>query len=232
MSRPLVTVNTLLTQVRERGAVELPGNALITPAAADWLHGARVPVRRLNGAAPVAAGADIYVVGDARDPAVQTVLPALERRHTGVKFLPCHGHLGGLLDAVKEVCAGLAGCARRKGIVLAEDGAIVNCVANKHPKVRAAIALQPSALFGLMRNLGINLLILENGRLSLRQMQATIEEFLNSKGSPHAAVENALAAVRTPSTDSDSTPCACCGTEVQRKVRCHTCARTKCGSET
>jgi len=41
MSRALVTVRSLLVQLRERGAIELPAGALITPAAATGSAAAR-----------------------------------------------------------------------------------------------------------------------------------------------------------------------------------------------
>ena len=51
---------------------------------------------------------------------------------------------------------------------------------------------KPSTLFGLVRRLGINLLILEFGRWSLRQMQAAIDEFLTGNTRIDPIVEAAL----------------------------------------
>lgn len=230
MSRPLVTVNTLLAQVREHGAIELPEDALITPAAADWLHGARVPVQRTNGTAAGVSGPAVYVVGDARSPVVQTLRPGLERQHGGLKFLPCHGHIGGLCDALHEACSGLASCSRRRGIVVVEDGAIASCVANKYPHVRAAIVVKPSALFGLLHNLGVNLLILETGHMSLRQMQATIDGFLAGKAAVHPDVAAGLAASATQASRIEASACTCGSEAARGKPRCSGCTRAKCGT--
>ena len=48
MSRPLITVKTLVAQAGKGGAIELPAGALVTPAAHDWLAGRKIPVHRPN----------------------------------------------------------------------------------------------------------------------------------------------------------------------------------------
>jgi hypothetical protein len=208
MSRPLITVKTLIEQSRRRGEIELPADALVTPAADDWLRGSKVPVRRVDGAGGTAAPrAALYVVGDEADPAVRTLLPILERQRQGVKFLSCRGSRAGLLEAVRETCEGLAGCPQRRGIVLVQDGAVASCVANRHPTVRAAIASRPSALTALVRELGINLLILETGRVSLRQMQAMIDVFLAGKSGLDPRIEAALAGAGEPSVSGGGNAC-------------------------
>jgi hypothetical protein len=182
MRRPLVTVKTLLTQSRECGEIELPEGALITPAAVDWLRSCAVPVRRAE-AVESARGNEptVYVIGDAAKPYMQALLPILERKYPSLEFLRCHGCCEGLLAAVKTMCAGLDESDRRRGVIVVQNGALPSCVANKQTHVRAAILSQPSALFALQRELGINVLIIEEGRISLRQAQATIDAFLTGK---------------------------------------------------
>ncbi|MBN1513668.1 MAG: RpiB/LacA/LacB family sugar-phosphate isomerase [Phycisphaerae bacterium] len=206
MSRPLITVKTLIAQSREGTAIDLPADAIITPAAQDWLQATRLPVRRNGAGARVpAAGPTVYVIGDAKDPSLQTLLPILERRHDSLTFLPCQGNLAGCLDAVRRMCEGLAQCSQRRGIVIVRAGGIVSCVANRNPKVRAAVLTRPSDLYGLQKNLDINVLILEQERLSLRQMQASIETFLTGKGALNPAVEAVLAGTSAPG--AGCTPC-------------------------
>lgn len=184
--------------MREQGEVELPADALITPAAEDWLRSSVVPVRRAVVAEqPIESEPVIYVVGDAHNPVLQTLLPALQRRHQSAQFLPCNGNLAGLLDALRRACEGLAACSRQRGVVLVRDGAIANCVANKCAKVCAVIVSRPSAPFELVHNLGMNLMILETGRMSLRQLQATIDGFLAGKTSVDPEIEAALAGEST-----------------------------------
>ncbi len=192
MTRTLVTVRTLVEQVRTHGRIELPADALITPAARDWLRGThlRVATRPASASGPP-TGPVVYFVGDARQPDVQTLLPMLERSYPRLRFLPCDGHIAGLLAAVRETCVGLGECEERRGVVLVSDGAPLCCVANRFAGVRAAILAAPSALFGLIRELGVNLLILERGRLSLAQIRAAITTFV--AGKPHVSPEIAAA---------------------------------------
>lgn len=210
MSRPLVTVRTLVSQLRERGAIELPENALVTPAARDWLHGSRARVQRVAARRPAPpASPTVYLVGDAAQPVVRALLPALERRWPGLRFLPCHGNMAGLMAALREACARLAESSEHRAVVIVRDGAGVSCVANKCAHVRAAILGAPSALFALQHELGINLLILERERTSLAQMRAAIETFLTGRSSLSpvlAAALDGLAAGVAPAAPAASPP--------------------------
>lgn len=196
MSRPLITVKTLIAQAGKGGAIELPAGALVTPAAHDWLASRKVPLPRQgppdaretpHGREPTA-----YVIGDAAHPNIRALLPVMERRYGGVAFQPCHGNRVGLLDAVKRTCDRLRECSRRRAVAVIKSAAIVNCVANKQRGVRAAIAPRPSSLFGLVNELGINMLIIENERMSLGQMLALVDGFLSSKAAIDPVIEAAL----------------------------------------
>lgn len=212
MSRPLVTVKTLLAQARERGAIELPDDALVTPAAADWLYGCRLPVRRVGAqtAAPEEAPTR-YVIGDAADPYVQALLPQLERQNTGLEFLACNGNRVGLLAAIRKLCAALAECQRRRGVIIVGQGAIPACVANRRSHVRAAILSQPSALAGLMRELAPNVLIIERGRISLRQAQASIQAFFAGKAALDPVIAAALGDDSPAEAPVAAAACGCGG---------------------
>ncbi len=201
MTRTLVTVRTLVEQVRTHGRIELPADALITPAARDWLRGThlRVATRPASASGPP-TGPVVYFVGDARQPDVQTLLPTLERSYPRLRFLPYDGQIAGLLAAVRAACAGLSECSQRRGVVLVSDGAPVCCLANRFAGVRAAILAAPSALFGLIRALGVNLLILERPRMSLAQIRAAITSFV--AGRPSIAPEIAAALAATGGTSA------------------------------
>lgn len=207
MSRPVITLKTLVSQSREHGEIVLPKDALITPAAADWLQDCKQPVRRVDAAPePIEPDPTVYIVGDAQHATIQTLLPMLERQYNNLEFLPCQGHLAGCLAAVKEMCTGLAECSERRGIVLVSSGAIVSCVANRHPKVRAAIITKPLALAELQRTLGMNLLIFERQHMSLRQIHATINAFLTGKARTDPIVKAALADWLPGSVASSNNP--------------------------
>ena len=178
MKRPVVTVKWLQQQARSGDAIVLPDRALITPAAQDWLRDTRIVVGRGGESRPRSDAPVLYVIGDGRTPLMQTMVPTLERRFENVEFLPCNGHLRGLLEAAHVACEGLSSCSRRRGVLIVEDGATVNCVANRYGGVRAAILQRPAALFALQRRLAPNLLILETGRFGLHQIVASVEAFL------------------------------------------------------
>ena len=92
MTRPLVTVNALIRQARADGAITIPENALVTPAAADWLQSTHVPVRQVGAAEPKPDGAArCYLIGNGSGAYVQTLLPRLERRYPTLEFLSCRG---------------------------------------------------------------------------------------------------------------------------------------------
>ena len=219
MARTLVTVNTLLRQAREHGEIVLPADALVTPAAADWLAGARVPVRHAAPDAPPTgappADPDLYLIGDAAHPTIRTLWPQMQRRWAGATLRPCNGHRAGLLDATLEVGRALGSCANKRAVVVVKSVAIVACVANKCAGVRAAIASRPSAMFGLIRELGINMLLIENERMSVGQMLGLIERFLAGRPAVDPLIERAIAsaggaaanaAAAAPAGEAD---CAC-----------------------
>jgi hypothetical protein len=212
MNRPLVTVKSLLAQSRDSREIVLADRALVTPAAEEWLTRCGLPVRRMSDPPEAETSSPtLYVVGDAAHPRLRTLLPMIERRFGPVTFLPCDGHRKGLLAALAQTCDALAGCSRGKGIVIVRDGAVVQCVANKHAAVRAAVISRPSQLFDLVRGLGVNLLILEHEPMSLRQMQAIIEQFVSMEPSIDPSLESALGAVPSSGrADPDTTPTRGC----------------------
>ncbi len=237
MKRPLITVKSLVSQRRERGGIDLPENALITPAAADWLRSSRVPVRRIAAAPEQIPEPDRYVIGNEAQPTVQTLLPLLQRRYANLEFLSCHGNMDGLMAALREVCAAVCASPQRRAVVLVRDGAPVSCVANKYPGVRAAILGQPSALFALQRELGINLLILERERTSLQQIRAAIDAFFTTPTSVAPAIEAALQGLLTggahapsggPSRGLQAARADAHGSLSARREACGSCNRCGC----
>jgi len=194
MSRPLVTVKTLLAQARNGNGrlIEIAEDALITPAAADWLSSRGLAVSRVAPDAAALTAPVLNLVGDANHPRCQTLLPLLERSLGGVVFRPCRGHRAGLLEAVQQTCAAVAADGTRRGVVVVRDGAIVTCLANKHPAIRAAVVRGPAQLSALVSELGLNLLVLEHSVLSLRQMVGLIETFARAKPQLDPIVDKAL----------------------------------------
>lgn len=193
MKRPLVTVKVLVALARNGGPIEIPDGALITPAAEDWLRGATRSVKRVAATRKSASPkATLYIVGDDKAPTVRTLLPLLERSQGKVRMLSCHGNIDGCMLAIEDMCLRLAECPRRRGVVLVGITGIAACVANKFPLVRAAVLSKPSSLFDAQRRLGANALIIDPGRFSLRQMQATIESFAVGSSESEPAVDEVI----------------------------------------
>jgi ribose 5-phosphate isomerase RpiB len=193
MSRPLVTVKTLLAQVRDGAPLTLPADAIITPAARDWLQTARVTVETSDAPPPVKPkGPTRYVIGDPACPTVATLLPQLERAHAKLDFRSCQGRLDCCLQHLCAVCQGLAECDQRRGVVLVAEGSVVSAVANRHPQVRAAVVQRPSALAAIMQCLGPNLLVVETSQLAVRQVVALMNDFFDARPRVEPCVAAAL----------------------------------------
>lgn len=210
MSRPLVTVNALTAQVRDAGRITLPEDALITPAAADWLQGTRVPVERVRArSVETPTGPRRYLIGDAGNATVQTLVRHLERSQPCLEFLSCDDRRECLLKHVRTVADGIARCDDERAAIVVDKGAIAACVANKFVPVRAAILQQPSDLFALQHELAINVLIIEKERTSLRQAQGAIDTFFNGKARLDPRIESAIGdSITTADSSQDCTRCA------------------------
>lgn len=209
MSRPLVTVNTITTMARTLGRVELPANALITPAARDRLQGSGLTVTWLGADEAPAQRTALYLVGDGANPTCQTLVTSLERVLGKVQFWSCNGHRAGLLAALKNATDALAKCSQRRAAVVVRDGGLVSCVANRQAHVRAVVCDKPTRLMGYMRDLAVNLLVLEYERLSLRQMQGMLETFVRSETGIDPVVEAALQGGASSHGESKAEGCRC-----------------------
>jgi len=206
VSRPLVTANSITAQARKFGRVELPANALITPAARDRLQGTNLPVTWLDAETEPSTRVGLYLVGDASNPTCQALLPVLERSLGGVNFWSCQGHRAGLLAALRNATDALAKCSQRRGAVIVRDGGIVQCVANHEAHVRAVVYDRPTRLTAYMRELAPNLLILEHERLSLGQMRGMLETFIRGETGMDPVIESAL---HGDSKENSATECRC-----------------------
>jgi hypothetical protein len=210
MSRTPVTVKSLIAAARRNGSIELPRAALITPAARDWLQSCALPVRYAEvadaPAAQVQAAPLLYLVGDAADPTCRVLWPLLERTLGPVELLSCGGHREGLLGAVARMCEAVAQCPRRRGAMVVHEAALAACVANKRPGIRAAVVRRSSELTVLMNALGLNVLVLEHGVVSMRQMASLIATVARGEGSTDPMIAAAL-----ENHEADASASAVCG---------------------
>jgi hypothetical protein len=209
LSRQLVTVKTITAQLRELGRVELRSDALITPAARDRLQSSGLQVTWLDRAPAEPERVALYLVGDGANPVCQTLQLNLERSLGPVRFWSCQGHRAGLLAALRHATDALAKCSRRRAAVVVRDGGLVACVANRQPHVRAVVCGQPTRLAGYMRDLAVNLLVLESDRLALRQMQGMLETFARGATALDPVVAEALAVKQIEAEWQVEAECRC-----------------------
>lgn len=211
MGRPLITVNSLLAMERH-GEIVLPADALITPAAQDFLLGTRTPVRHVDAQPVISDQPKRYFCGDVHCPLIKTMLPGLQREYPNLAFSSCEGQVGVLLPSLTRICSGLSECNQRRAVVVVERTALVSCFANKYPKIRAAVAESPVVLFDLMRELELNLMILNPAKLALRQIRAMIDTFFAGKTSMAADVQAAFGDAASNLAEGTAvTACKCGG---------------------
>lgn len=204
MSRPLITVKSLLAAARTDGPIPVAADALITPAAADWLRTSG-RVTETVAPSPPSASPALHLVGDAAAPFCQALLPLLERALGRVVFRPCRGQRSGLLQALRETGVELAADGRARGVVVVHAGGMAACVANKLPGVRAAVVERPAQLAANLHDFAMNLLILEPPRVALRQALGLIEAFVRTRPEMDPALAAVLAGEAPPAEGS----CGC-----------------------
>lgn len=208
MGRPLITVNRLLTMARQ-GAIQLPTDAIITPAARDFLRDSHTNIQQVDAQPAIPSLPTRYMCGDQRSLLLKALLPAYERDNQKLVFHSCDGQVDKLLAGLSEICSGLSACDQRRGVVLVERVSLVGVVANKYPKVRAASATTSAELFDLMRELDLNLLLLNPVHISHHQIRAMIDLFFGGKTGMCPTIEAALDGLS--SRVDEPTPCKCGG---------------------
>jgi len=190
MSRPVVTA-ILLEELRRTGAeIRLPMNALITPAARDWMKDHPVPI---TWDEPSRQPGSLAVVLDPAILELRMIRSVLDRRGGLSEVIEPAGGRSGITSATRRLCGKIARRKVGKGIVFTQDGALPVCIANKHNGIRAAMGIDVPMVEDACRELGINVLIIEYMNRTTHQMKQMIDRFLAGPTAAHpetaAAVE-------------------------------------------
>ncbi len=194
MSRVIVTAQMLEELQRAGRQIELPRDALITPAARDWLKDRAVPVMWQGGNGGTAAnGGGMPVVIDLKVPMMRSLLMTLERSLGAVETIDPSDKAGGPVAAVRKLCAGVAAGRSARGIVFAEDGSLPVCLANKTKGVRAALGISLPSVEQAVRQFAINVLVIEPAHQTLHQVRQMVERFVSLR--PGDAARAALEAI-------------------------------------
>lgn len=197
MSRVVISANLLDDLRREGRDITIPRSALLTPAARDWLRAAAYPVTWIDEQAGQGRHATLGVVGDFAQPALRSLRIELDRMAGGVERFESpdkSGTGGSLLPALGKLCRAVQRGKLGRGVVLVEDGAIAACVANKFHGIRACVGNGVGATHEAVRDLGINVLVIEPSKRTFHEMRQMIRRLLAGSGRPSEAVSQAIAA--------------------------------------
>lgn len=197
MKRDVVTAQMLQDLRRTGRPIVLSRDALLTPAARDWLreNAARVEWQdRITDAGGGRSG-KLQAVIDLASPAQRSLLASLERSFGTIETIDPSEKAGGLIPAVRRLCGAILSRQSGRGLVLADDGALPVCVANKFARIRAALGTGPAAVEQAVRQFGINVLVIEPSKQTIHQIRQMVDRFVALK--PSDAAEKTIEAIST-----------------------------------
>lgn len=172
----------------------IPRDAIITPAAQDWLRHANVPVSRASDS----DGTDQPPYGLAAEfeqPMIRSTAAAIEEAAGAYRrFEMTSGDGKESLRAAMELCAAVAAKRIERGIVLTNHPDSTCVLANKLPHVRAMVGTCWRAVESACRTIGINVLIVQPGIRSFHEMRQMAGRFLKCERRTLPALEEAIAA--------------------------------------
>ena len=193
MGRPVVTAIMLEDLRREQAEIRLRKDALITPAARDWLKEHPVPVIWEEPGA--SDGGTLAVVMDAALPEMRLMRTMLDRRGGLADVIEPNGGRAGIIDATRRLCRRIAGKEVAKGVVFVQDGAAPVCIANKHRGIRAALGVNVPAVEEACRQLAINVLVIEYPAQTTYMMRQMIERFMADRAAAKPETASAIEAI-------------------------------------
>ena len=186
MSRPVVTAILLDDLLRTGTEIVLQKNALLTPAARDWMRDHAVPISWLDTGDD--GRASLALVMDPKLPEMRAIRTMLDR-DGGVKEIiePLVGP-GAMAQATRRLCGMICRGEVTKGVVFAADGAVPTCIANKHNDIRAALGMNVPMVEEAARELGINVLVIEYPTQTAYQMKQMIQRLVSGPVAPRPEI--------------------------------------------
>lgn len=178
---------------REGREIRLAKDALITPAARDWLKACKMPVTWEDGAK--AGPRSLAVVMDASLAELLAVRSMLDRDGGLVEVIEPAGGRSGIAAATRRLCGKVFRREVAKGVVFAQDGCVPVCVANKHNGVRAALGTSIPAVEEACRQLGVNVLVIEYTGQSTFQVRQMIDRLLKGATAPQPELSASIEAI-------------------------------------
>ncbi|MFO0916999.1 MAG: hypothetical protein U0872_01630 [Planctomycetaceae bacterium] len=149
---PVITADLLAERVRPAQSVRIGRRSILTPSARDWLGSRKVSWSRVNGSATsgTALSARWQLILTTVTPAVSSLRQSLIGWKTELLGTPREAADYG----IRVICTGEA-----DGVLTVCGAAeTVACLANRNPKLRAAVLSSTAELSTLVKQLGPNLL--------------------------------------------------------------------------
>ncbi len=201
MPRELITANMLEQWAAGGKEIVIPRDALITPAAQDWLRHAKVPVRRASEDKPAAT----YGLAAEFDQAmIRSTAAAIEDAAGPYRrFEMTSGKGRDALVAAIELCAAVATKEIDRGIVLSNHPDSICVLANKLPDVRAMVGTSWQSVESATQAVGINVLILPPAARSYHEIRQIAGRFLRCQRRLTPSLEKAIAAAERKRLGAD-----------------------------
>jgi hypothetical protein len=170
----VISLSTLADRLSGVRGVVIAKNAVLTPAARDLLKQHHISISRSTDAMGAKKPALAVAVCDtSADPAqlVRLLAPLV----SGIERLAKTG----LATVVAELTDTVLKDGRL-GLLLSGKPDVACCLANRRPGVRAAVARDRDEVAQAVRNLGLNLLVVDPARRSLFQLGQMVKQFLQA----------------------------------------------------
>jgi len=192
MSRQVVTATWLEDLHRSGGEIRVAADALITPAAKDWIKDKAVPIQYLQETSNGRANGPFGLVLNEQQTVQRSIAMNLESKFgNGQRFL-IDQDWPSVVTGLRQLCGAIQRETFSHGIVLAEDGTLPVCLANKQKGIRAAAAGSLSAVTEAIRTVGINVLVIEMPNQTYHQIRQIVGRFLKSSGQLPGALVGAF----------------------------------------
>lgn len=173
----------MLDELRREGKeLRLPKDALVTPAARDWLKACKLPVTWEEAAK--AGPSSLAIVMDPSQPELRAIRAMLDRDGGLIEVIEPMGGRSGLPAATRRLCGKVFRKEVCKGVVFAQDACVPLVIANKHRGIRAALGTGVPAVEEACRQLGVNVLVVEYPGGSTFQIKQMIDRLTRGSTAP------------------------------------------------
>jgi len=204
MVRELVTANMLERMATAGQPIVVPRDALITPAAQDWLRHAAVPVKYREDGDGAAGVAPYGIAAEFAQPMIRSTAAAIEDVAGPYQQYEMPASRGtASVAAAVELCGAVATGQIDRGIVLHEHPATICILANKLPDVRAMVGTCWRATESACQAVGLNVLVVQPGVQSYHEIKQTASKFLRCERRTLPALEAAIAAAERKRLGAD-----------------------------